>query len=368
MGHMDQYQGPSESPLDPHRSSSRKRGVSGNTFTLVEELEQKLRNALTEERKAKDQFEREKFAHEETKKQLREKTSREPETEPISLAHKMKNECKDIDGFIRELPKKKVMEDGKYQLAKYEVGDGTGSGGGKVLMVVGATGTGKSTLIDGIVNYAFNVEYEDDFRFKLIVDEGLGQQKSKSNSQTKWITAYVLNKQQGFNLPYTLMVIDTPGYRLDTEGFKEWKNQIREFFSHGGNIGVDQLDGICFVVPAGQARLTPTEKNIFDFILAVFGNDVVENIFVLITLADARRVPANCAIDDAGIPYKKSFNFNIGALVWKEGLESPEYEKFEKYFWNMGFTSFKNFFQTIQTTIPVSLTLAKEVLKERQRR
>lgn len=35
-------------------------------------------------------------------------------------------------------------------------------------MLVGATGSGKSTLIDGFANYLFEVNWEDDFRFTLV--------------------------------------------------------------------------------------------------------------------------------------------------------------------------------------------------------
>lgn len=35
-------------------------------------------------------------------------------------------------------------------------------------MLVGATGSGKSTLVDGIVNYVLGVRFNDPFRFTLV--------------------------------------------------------------------------------------------------------------------------------------------------------------------------------------------------------
>lgn len=44
----------------------------------------------------------------------------------------------------------------------------TGSEEEKTIMLVGATGSGKSTLVDGIVNYVMGVSFEDPFRFTLV--------------------------------------------------------------------------------------------------------------------------------------------------------------------------------------------------------
>ena len=38
-------------------------------------------------------------------------------------------------------------------------------------MLVGATGSGKSTLVDGIVNYVMGVSFEDPFRFTMMTPE-----------------------------------------------------------------------------------------------------------------------------------------------------------------------------------------------------
>ncbi|CAG0902705.1 unnamed protein product [Darwinula stevensoni] len=167
---------------------------------------------------------------------------REGETNQFSLAHKMRNQCKENDGFIYRLPKKIVMEDAEYGVAKYEIGDrGNTEGIGKVLMVVGASRAGKKTFINGMVNYLYNVKWEDDFRFKLIEDKG---KNSQAYSQTTWITTYVLHKQKGFAVPFTLTVIDTPSFG-DTEEIKEddeLANKIREFLSRAGNIVFGRLE------------------------------------------------------------------------------------------------------------------------------
>ena len=61
---------------------------------------------------------------------------------------------------------------------------------------------------------------------------------------------------------------------------------IKEFFSIRDVVGIDQLNGIGFVVQASLARLTPTQRYIFDAILSIFGKDIGNNIFLMTTFAD----------------------------------------------------------------------------------
>ncbi|CAG0901961.1 unnamed protein product [Darwinula stevensoni] len=284
-----------------------------------------------------------------------------------TLAQRMMKKCECIDGdtSIRKLPRKEVMKDPQNRLAKYEIGGSKpASGSGKVLMLVGATGAGKSTLINGIVNYVYGVRWEDNFRFKLIVDEGVEPQ---SQSQTKWITAYTLPYRKGFILPHTLTVIDTPGFG-DTEGIQadeNLTNQIREFFNKGGSIGVDQLDGICFVVQASLPRLTHTQKYIFSSILALFGKDVETIVNLLITFCDNKTPPVLAAIKDAHIPHTSSFTFNNSAFSVSSS-DKPDSTHLGMAFWKMGTKSFRKFFKSFQKNDPVSLTLTKEVLEQRK--
>lgn len=189
-------------------------------------------------------------------------------------------------------------------IARKSIGRPSRNGPGeneRVFLVVGATGAGKSTLINGMVNYLFGVEWKDDFRFKLITED---DKLTQANSQTNNITAYTFHAMEGSPIPYTFTVIDTPGFGA-TEGLKRDKEiteQIKEFFSISPPEGIDHLDGIGFVAQSSQSRLTKTQEYIFDSILSIFGKDVSQNIFMMLTFADGQRPPVLEAIKKAEIP------------------------------------------------------------------
>ncbi|CAK6981347.1 uncharacterized protein LOC123971851 [Scomber scombrus] len=228
-----------------------------------------------------------------------------------------------------------------------------------------------------MINYILGVEWKDSFRFKL-VDEG--QSKTQAESQTSEVTAYEINHQEGFKIEYSLTIVDTPGFG-DTRGIardKEITKQLHSLFS--SKFGVSEIDAVCFVAQASLARLTPSQKYVFDSVLSIFGKDVAENIRVLVTFADGQRPPVLEAINKAGVPCPKTkdglpvnFKFNNSALfadnkssTAKTTDEEDEDGCFDEMFWNMGTKSMKRVFAALNDIETKSLTMTKEVLKERR--
>ena len=115
-----------------------------------------------------------------------------------------------------------------------------------------------------MVNYLFGVEWTDGFRFKLINEsmEEAVKGKSQAVSQTEHITAYTVNQHKDSPVPFSVTIVDTPGFG-DTRGIERDQkivSQVKKFFSAGGNKGIDQLDAIGFVIQGPLARLTPSQR------------------------------------------------------------------------------------------------------------
>ena len=213
---------------------------------------------------------------------------------------------------IYKLKLHKISSNQTSQIKKFEFGKSqTGSyvKNEKVIMILGATGSGKTTLINSMINYVFGIEYGDEFRFTLVTEEGDGR-GNQAYSQTSSITAYTIHHQKGFKVPYTLTVIDTPGFG-DTGGLQrdaEITKQIHQFFTVPGIEGIDHIDAVGFVAQSSLPRLTFTQKYIFDQILSLFGKDIGENIYLMLTFADGKAPQVLNGINEARMPYQESSN------------------------------------------------------------
>ena len=294
----------------------------------------------------------------------------EPRVPSSRLAECMLQNSEEVSSgspSVYRLPTKIEFTRTESMIARQSIGTGSsdplGSKTEKVLMVVGAAGAGKTTLINGMANYILGVQWKDDFRYKLIIEDHTA---SQGHSQTKGITGYTFHPMEGSAVPYTLTIIDTPGFG-DSEGLEKDRaviNQIKEFLSMSPPDGIDHLDGIGFVTQASLTHLTPNHEYIFDSILSIFGKDVAKNIFMMLTFADSQRIPLLEVIHKVDVPSDKYFKFNNSAL-FAENSEETE-EMFDAMFWKMGVRSFENFLLEFNNSESVSLQLTKEVWKENE--
>jgi 50S ribosome-binding GTPase len=237
--------------------------------------------------------------------------------------------------------------------------------------MMGATGSGKTILINAMVNYILGVEWDDPFRFKLI-DEKL--KASQAHSQTDAVTAYDIHWMPGMRIDCSLTIVDTPGYG-DTRGIdrdKKITESIKQFFSD--QHGIQEVDVVGIVAAASQARLTSAQVYIFESVLQVFGNDIKENINLFVTFDDGQNPAVMSAVREANVPCLKDANGkpvihrfnNSGLMPLNHEQDDYKSNSFTKSFWDIGMENFKNFFVKLGDLETQSLTLTKDVLEERK--
>ena len=276
----------------------------------------------------------------------------------LATSVKVKDTAVSLDIFSPKL-KEKYNND---SVRKYHIGDPKNHFTDTTILVVGATGTGKTTFLNSMVNFLYDVRQEDNFRLKIVTqDEERGLD---SSSKTKAVSAYCFNNTR---LPYRLVVVDTPGFG-DTEGIaadRRTTGLIKALFENKGSNGIDQLNAVCIVVKASDSRLTAQQRHNFNSVLQLFGKNVAKNIFIIATFCDASDPPVKACLKDAEIQFTDFFKFNNSAFFENYNIKSSDEKAFQSFYWKAGQQSFETLFAALKKTFPVSLTLYVEVLQKR---
>uniref|UniRef100_A0A8C2GWP6 AIG1-type G domain-containing protein n=1 Tax=Cyprinus carpio TaxID=7962 RepID=A0A8C2GWP6_CYPCA len=264
--------------------------------------------------------------------------------------------------FRLDTKRRVLHENGKVR--KWTYGKKDTSKQNKIVLLVGETGAGKTTLINTMVNYLLGVKFEDEIWFE-ITEEEAGDQ---SESQTAEITMYEGCPEES---PISLTIIDTPGYG-DTRGLeKDLDVAANLAILFQSTDGVREVDAVCFVIQASKNRLSDRQHYIISSILSLFGNDIVNNIVFLITHSDGM-APKNVigAINKAKIPCRRDksgqpvyFLFN-NRQAEAQNNES-RYRCSQKGAWENSMEETKQFFQSLDEKKKRSLELTSNVLIER---
>uniref|UniRef100_A0A3Q1GLJ0 AIG1-type G domain-containing protein n=1 Tax=Acanthochromis polyacanthus TaxID=80966 RepID=A0A3Q1GLJ0_9TELE len=199
-------------------------------------------------------------------------------------------------------------------LTKLTVGERNVNKINKTILLVGETGTGKSTLINALVNHTMGVKWEDEVWFKIIEEE------KKSQTETD---------------------------------------------------GVHEVNAVGLMMKASENRVSDRLLYIFDSMMSLFGNNIEENIVALITHSDGtypenvlqalKYAKIKCTRDEDNDPVYFLFNNCLDKQRTKKdkfGLETA---------WKVTERGMSEFMTFLEETGPQKLNKTVEVLNKRVR-
>jgi len=234
----------------------------------------------------------------------------------------------------------------------------------KIILVCGKTGSGKSTLINSMMNYIYGVEFNDNFRLKLIVEKK--KAGGDADSCTDHITSYRIKKAKGGNINYDLTIIDTPGFG-DSRGLQR-DMLILEEFKYVFSKVLTNVNGICFVVKSADNRLDALQTYVFNNILNLWAKDVANNIFILMTFADGSTANCTDALNKNDILKlcKRRLKVNNSAFTMDPTAKDFDpSDQMMQLFWQLGMKCFENFFRSLEEVKPQPIEKSKQVLRKR---
>nr|CAH0106896.1 unnamed protein product [Daphnia galeata] len=234
----------------------------------------------------------------------------------------------------------------------------------KTILLMGETGSGKTTWINAMINYVLGVEWDDPFRFVLVDEKIKGA--SQADSQTQGVTAYEIHYQNGFRIPFSLIIVDTPGFGDSERTGRDMEitSAVKLFFQDKN--GIQELDIVGFVVQSSLTSLTKSQEYILKSVSNIFGKDIKENVHFLVTFADEnsssvleaiKKAKLPCLMDSNELPCHQRFN-NGSIFQSKHSMNNTQSLQLQ---WEDRIQNFRSFFEKLSDMPTKSLQKAKVV-------
>jgi len=223
------------------------------------------------------------------------------------------------------------------------------------ILLVGETDSGKTTLLNSFINVLMDIQITDDFRYIL----------SQDTKETDSINIYNI-KPHG-NIP-AIKIIDSPGFG-SSKGIDE-DIKYRDKLANTLKNSISHINAICLVIKSSTARLTVNQRYIFSMVLDLFGKDVQENFFFMLTFCDGAKPQVVSALESKESGFNEIISQIKGNWFYKfnnSAFFSDDIEnEYNQMFWDINKDSFHEFLKKLTQTQRKSLSQTNEVLKIRQ--
>ncbi|XP_064096742.1 uncharacterized protein LOC135208467 [Macrobrachium nipponense] len=236
----------------------------------------------------------------------------------------------------------------------------------KSVLLMGETGAGKTRIINAMVNHLYGVTFEDTYRF-FFKDQLEYNDKNPTESQTDYITAYIIYHQNGMLGKSNYMLIDTPGFG-DTRSEYHQKlamDHLRTFLTE--DYGIDDLNCIGLVAKANQNRISGFQRVILSEFTSLLGSNVSLITYLLATFAsDDTQVDE--VVRQEEVEFVSMYEFDNWPLYVPHNPSSSnskrDHKNYRKFRWENMQIEYVRFFETLENSSPVSLRRTREVIQE----
>jgi len=262
-----------------------------------------------------------------------------------------------------------------------------------VVVLIGRSGHGKSTLINMIPNLLMDRKYEDERLIAVpqikdiytVDGTGIDKVLLKCN-----IPAF-LNKKSGDGVKkqnqsqtdeceyyafitddYRLVLLDTPGM-IDTAGPIKDKENTQKILNAIGSMG--EIHGIAIVHKADDMRVDDSTWYMLGEIQSMLSKDIKDNVYLVLTHHTGQVVPTATinVFNSAGIVPKKVFTFDNDCFTPKDVMDRYHKDKtsadyFARKFsraWDRNKTTFNTMLQEFKKIIPKETTDFKLIATQR---
>ncbi|XP_045604679.2 uncharacterized protein [Procambarus clarkii] len=244
----------------------------------------------------------------------------------------------------------------------------------KSLVLIGETGSGKTTFLNAIINHLFGIEFDSDIRYQ-IEDATGNKMKDVTESQTEYVTGYlVYHDPRVMKHECNFLIIDTPGL-ADTRGAQQQAQVVQQIkhFLEEEKFGVNELHVIGFVMKASVNRKLGYMNTMNDEFHDLFGKDTTGITNILLTHDVTEKSRVLKILESMGLKAKNDYSFENGSLYAPnkqsecESLSKKDRRQFlvRKCVWENTAEEFECFCQDLIQTQPVSLTMTRDSIREK---